>query len=76
MAKMTTEQALRGGKYVLRKKKQQKSKADGDRKSMPRLIEEGSKLAKGGKLSKTGKKFKDNPDDGEMSKKADLYKYA
>jgi len=76
MAKMTPGQALRGGKYVLRKKKQQKSKPDGERKSMPRLIEEGSKLAKGGKLSKTGKKFSDDPESDETKKKGDLYKYA
>lgn len=74
MAKrMTTEQALRGGRFVLRKKKQQKGIPEDQRKSMPKLVNEGHALAKGDKLTKKGNKYKANPGKDD---KADMYKYA
>tara|TARA_R100001244_G_C5117039_1_gene122579 strand:- start:294 stop:515 length:222 start_codon:yes stop_codon:yes gene_type:complete len=73
MAKgMTTEQALRGGKYVLRKKKAQSKSSEDKKKPMGLLLKEGSALAKSDKLNKKGEKI----DEGDMDEKAKTFKYA
>ena len=73
MAKgMTPEQALRGGKYVLRKKKDQSKAPDSKKKSMGQLLKEGSALAKGDKLTNKGEKI----DADGMDEKAKTFKYA
>ena len=58
--KITPKQALRGGKYILRKKKDQKGVPDDEKRTGKELIADGHGLAKGGKLNSKG----------------DLYKYA
>lgn len=80
MAKMTVEEALRGGKYVLRKKKEQADLTDDQKKPARKLISEGHTLAKGGGLTKKGDRYKDDSPSGgvESDKKgaAFLRKYA
>jgi hypothetical protein len=58
--KITPKQALRGGKYILRKKKDQKGMSKDEKKTGNELIAEGHSLAK----------------DGKLNNKGDLYKYA
>ena len=76
MAKMTIDQALRGGKYVLRKKKEQAGLKKDQQKPMRKLVDDGHTLAKADRLTKKGDKYQDNTGHNDETSKAKTYKYA